>query len=272
MRKRVFSALALTAIGLPAIMLGGVFYYLLMGTFLIGAAWEYVQLVRAVHIQPQIYVAVGGVTLLTILRMFLPQYALPVMEFLILLALAFHLWDYERGREQAALDFSATVVALLYIGWIGSYLFDLRNLPDGGWWFMVVMPSLWMADSGAYSIGVAYGKHKLAPRLSPKKSWEGYAASIFTGTISGIFFAYVFSAFEYSGLRGDITLLQGAVIGFLMGALPTLGDLGESMFKRQSGIKDSSEVIPGHGGFFDRVDSWLWGALIGYYYIVWFIL
>ncbi len=270
MRRRTLSALGLAAIGLPAIIFGGVLYFFLMGTFLIGAAWEYVYLFRAVKLQPQLYITVGGVTLITLTRAFFPQYALPVFEAAVLAALAYHLFDYERGRDQAALDFSITVAGLAYIGWIGSYLFDLRNLPDGGWWFMVVMPSLWLSDSGAYSIGVAYGKHKLAPRLSPNKSWEGYAASVFTGTIGGIFFAYVYST--YGNLNGDITLLQGAALGFLMGALPTLGDLGESMIKRPSGLKDSSDVIPGHGGFFDRVDSWLWGAMIGYYFIVWCIL
>ncbi len=270
MRKRTLSALGLAAIGLPAIIFGGVLYYLLMGTFLIGAAREYALLFRAVKIQPQMQITVGGVALITVMRAFFPQYALPVFEATILVALAYHLFDYERGRDQAALDFSTTVTALVYIGWIGSYLFDLRNLPEGAWWFMVVMPSLWLADSGAYSIGVAYGKHKIAPRLSPKKSWEGYIASVFTGTIAGVFFAYAYSA--YGNLAGDVTLFQGALIGFLMGALPTLGDLGESMIKRQSGIKDSSDVIPGHGGFFDRVDSWLWGAMIGYYFIHWFIL
>lgn len=270
MRRRTITALGLAAIGLPAIIFGGVLYYFLMGVFLIGAAWEYVQLFRAVKFQPQVYITVGGVALITVMRMFFPHYALPVFEAIVLVALAYHLFDYERGRDQAALDFSITVTALVYIGWIGSYLFDLRNLPEGGWWFMLVMMSLWLADSGAYSLGVAYGKHKIAPRLSPKKSWEGYIASVFTGTIGGVFFTYVFST--YGNLAGDITLLQGALIGFLMGALPTLGDLGESMLKRQSGIKDSSDIIPGHGGFFDRIDSWLWGAMIGYYFITWFIL
>lgn len=269
MPKRILSALGLAVIGFPAILFGGFFYYLLMGTFLIGASWEYVNLFRAAKFQPQMQITVGGVVAITIMRAFFPDYALPVFEATILVALAYHLFDYERGRDQAALDFSVTVVALAYIGWIGSYLFDLRALPNGGWWMMLVMMSVWLSDSGAYSIGVAYGKHKIAPRLSPKKSWEGYFASVFTGTIGGTFFAYVFST--YGSLAGHVTLLQGAMIGFLMGALPTLGDLGESMFKRQSGIKDSSDIIPGHGGFFDRIDSWLWGAMIGYYFIIWFI-
>lgn len=270
MRRRTITALILAVIGFPAILLGGFFYYLLMGTFLIGAAWEYVQLFRAAKYQPQLYVTVCGVGLIAFMRQFFPDYALPVFEAAILIALAYHLLEYERGRDQAALDFSIVVTGLVYIGWIGSYLFDLRRLPDGGWWLMLVMMSLWLSDSSAYSIGVAYGRHKLAPRLSPKKSWEGYATSAFTGTIGGAFFAYAFSA--YGNLAGDVTLAQGAVIGFLMGAIPTLGDLGESMIKRQSGLKDSSDIIPGHGGFFDRIDSWLWGAMIGYYYIIWFVL
>lgn len=110
----------------------------------------------------------------------------------------------------------------------------------------------------------------MAPRLSPKKSWEGYAASVITATWGGIFFAYAFTT--YGNLAGQITLWQGAILGFILGSLPPLGDLGESMIKRQSGIKDSSDIIPGHGGFFDRIDSWLWGAVIGYYFLVWFIL
>jgi phosphatidate cytidylyltransferase len=270
MRKRTITALGLAAIGLPAILLGGIFYYFLMGTFLIGAAREYVHLFRAAKYEPQFHVTVGGVALVSIMRMFFPVYAQPVFALSILVALAYHLVAYERGRDQSALDFSITVGGIVYIGWIGSYFFELRNLPEGGWWFMLVMFCVWFGDSGAYSIGRAYGRHKMAPRLSPKKSWEGYAASVFTATIGGIFFVYAFTT--YGNLTGQITLWQGAILGFVLGTFPPLGDLGESMIKRQSGIKDSSDIIPGHGGFFDRIDSWLWGAVIGYYFLVWFIL
>ena len=270
MRRRLITTLALTLIGMPAIIFGGIFYFLLMAVFLVGATWEYVQLFRAVKFEPQIHITIGGVALIILTRMFLPQYAMPVFAAAILIALAWHLIAYERGRDQAALDFSLTVAGLVYLGWIGAYLLDIRNLPDGGWWFMIVLPSVWLADSGAYSIGRAYGKHKMAPRLSPRKSWEGYAASVFTGMIGGAFLVYAYSTF--GDFSGHITILQGALLGLIMGALPPLGDLGESMFKRQSGIKDSSDIIPGHGGFFDRVDSWLWGAVIGYYFLVFFIL
>jgi phosphatidate cytidylyltransferase len=270
MLRRLATTLVLTLIGMPAIIFGGVFYFLLIGIFIVGAAWEYVHLYRAVKIEPQMVITVGGVVLICFTRMFLPEYARAVFAATILIALAYHLVAYERGRDGAAIDFVATVGALVYIGWIGAYLFDLRNLPHGGWWFMLVLPCVWLADSGAYSIGRGYGNHKMAPRLSPKKSWEGYAASVFTGMIGGVFLVYAYKTF--GGFAGPITMWQGAMLGILMGALPPLGDLGESMIKRQSGIKDSSDIIPGHGGFFDRVDSWLGGAVIGYYFLVWFIL
>jgi len=133
MRRRVITALQIAAFGLPAIVFGGIFYYALMGTFLIGAAREYVYLFRAVKLEPQIHITVGGVALVTIARMFFPEFAEPVFVFCILAAMAYHLIAYERGRDQSALDFCLTVGGIVYIGWIGSYLFDLRNLPQGNW-------------------------------------------------------------------------------------------------------------------------------------------
>lgn len=270
MRRRLITALGLALIGVPAIVFGGILYYLLISVFVVGAAWEYVLLFRGVKLAPQMHITVGGVALITAARMFFPQYAQPVFALAVLAAMAYHLVEYERGRDQSALDFAVTVTGLGYVGWLGSYLFDLRNLPEGGWWFMLVMFCVWAGDSGAYSIGRAYGRHKLAPRLSPKKSWEGYAASVFTGFITGGFYVWVFKTF--GSLGADISIWQGAIMGLLLGSLPPLGDLGESMIKRQSGIKDSSDIIPGHGGFFDRIDSWIWGAAIGYYFLTWYII
>jgi len=270
MLKRTLTALALLLIGMPTVILGGPFFFVLIAVFVAGAAWEYTQMFKAVGYEPKKFLTVGGVFLILAARTFLPDLAVPVLTALTLIAMAVHLIAYERGRNQAALDFGVAIGGLVYLGWLGAYLLDIRALPDGGWYFMIVLPSVWLADSGAYSIGAAYGKHKLAPRLSPKKSWEGYAASVFTGMMTGAFYVYVFTTF--GNLTSSITIWQGAIMGLLLGSLPPLGDLGESMIKRQSGIKDSSDIIPGHGGFFDRIDSWIWGAAIGYYFLVWFIL
>jgi phosphatidate cytidylyltransferase len=110
----------------------------------------------------------------------------------------------------------------------------------------------------------------MTPRLSPRKSWEGYWAGVFTGVIAAMFFVYAYG--RWGSLAGDVTLWQAAALGMLLGLLTPLGDLGESMFKRQAHLKDSSDVIPGHGGFFDRIDSWLWAAPIGFFFIQWCIL
>lgn len=275
MLKRTLTALAIAAVGLPAVIFGGVFYFLVMGAFLVGSAWEYIRMYRAVQYEPHEIVTIGGVLVIATARFFFADYAIPLFVFLILLAMAVHLIAFERGRNQAALDFGVTVAGIVYLGWIGSYLLDLRYLAGkelGVWWFMLVLPLVWATDTGGYSIGAVYGKHKMAPRLSPKKSWEGYAAGIFTAVLVGAFFSYAFSSIGLKPLSGLITPIQGGLLGLVIGALTPLGDLGESMFKRQSGLKDSSNIFPGHGGFLDRIDSWLWGAALGYFIIQFFIL
>jgi phosphatidate cytidylyltransferase len=205
-------------------------------------------------------------------RFFFAEYAIFALVVFVLLAMTAHVIAYERGRDKAALDFSIAVTGIVYLGWLGAYLFDLRNLPNGVWWLMFILPLVWATDTGGYSIGAVYGKHKMSPRLSPKKSWEGYIAGIFTAVYVGALFAYAFSSLGPQPLNGLITPLQGAVIGFFISAIVPLGDLGESMFKRQGGLKDSSNIFPGHGGFLDRIDSWIWGAAIGYFIIHFFIL
>jgi phosphatidate cytidylyltransferase len=270
MLRRTVTALTLLCIGMPALMLGGPFFFVLISIFIVGAAREYVQMFRAAQVQASPVLTVGGVFLILAARAFYPAAAGTLFATLILLALVVHLVAFERGREPAALDFAATVGGLAYLGWVGAYLIDLRNLPEGGWWFMLVLPAVWLADSGAYSIGAAYGKHRLAPRLSPKKSWEGYWAGVFTCVIGAAFLAFAYG--RWGNLTGDISLVQAALLGLLLGVFTPLGDLGESMFKRQARLKDSSDVIPGHGGFFDRIDSWLWGAVIGFYFLKWFVL
>jgi phosphatidate cytidylyltransferase len=277
MLKRTLTSLGFAAVGLPAIIFGGVFYYLLIAVILTGSAWEYVRLYRAVRYEPHEVVTVGGVLAIVTARFAVTYFhvvdiTIPLFVLLILLAMAVHIVCYERGRAQAGIDFAATVAGIVYLGWLGSYLIDLRFLPQGVWWLMIVLPIVWGGDTGAYSIGVRYGKHKMTPRLSPNKSWEGYFAGVFTSVAVGAFFAYAFSSLDPKPLGGLINAVQGGVLGLVIGALAPLGDLGESMLKRQGGLKDSSNIFPGHGGFFDRIDSWIWGAALGYFVIHFFIL
>ena len=275
MPKRILTALGLAVIGLPAIIYGGVFYFIVITVLLVGGAWEYVRLYRTVQFEPNQLVTIGSVLVIVTARFFFADFAIALFVLAVLLAMAVHLVAFEGGRNQAGLDFTITVAGITYLGWVGSYLLDLRfvfNEQAGLWWWFIVLPIVWAADTGGYSIGSAYGKHKMTPRLSPKKSWEGYFAGMFTSILVGAFFAYAFASLGPKPLEGLIDPLQGGLLGLFIGAVAPLGDLGESMLKRQSGLKDSSNIFPGHGGFLDRIDSWIWGAAIGYFVIQFLIL
>jgi phosphatidate cytidylyltransferase len=188
---------------------------------------------------------------------------------LTLLLFAIFLAELRRGTgRQAAVNTSATLLGVLYVGWLGSHLAGLRELapvlghPYAWGMSFALLPFFlaWSCDTAAYAVGHAFGRRKLAPALSPKKSVEGamggLAASIAAGVIAHLWFA------PY------LTLLDAIVLGTLVGFFAQIGDLVESLFKRHAATKDSSELIPGHGGALDRFDSLLFAAPIVYYYLV----
>ncbi len=266
--KRVLVAAILLPIGVAAIWLGGWYLTALVALFMGAAAWEYVTLFRSGGLQPGLVLVVGGTLLLLVGRMVNGFDSVGwIISLIVLVSMTYHLVSYERGREQAGTDFAVTRAGVFYIGWLGAYFISLRSLPEGQWWVLVVLAGVMLADSGAYFIGRRFGRHKLSPRLSPKKTWEGYFGGILIGVPLTTFFAYLFSL--AAGPGTVITPLRGAIIGLIMAVIPTLGDLGESMIKRQFGVKDSGTILPGHGGAFDRIDAWLWAVVIGYYLVYW---
>jgi phosphatidate cytidylyltransferase len=115
----------------------------------------------------------------------------------------------------------------------------------------------WASDSGAYFAGRAFGRTKMSPRLSPKKTWEGFAGGTLAAVGAGV------GIIALLGL--PVSALVGVALGLIGAVGGTLGDLAESMLKRQAGVKDSGNLIPGHGGLLDRVDSLLWTAPLTYY-------
>jgi len=266
MLKRVSTALVLAAIGFPAIYYGGIFFWGLITLLLVIAAWEYLSLMRSAGYQPAIRLGVAGVFFLALVRTYFPDYESATLIFFIFLAMAHHLLAFERGRDEAASDFAFTLTGLVYLGWMGAYLIRLRELPNGVYWFSFVLPIIWFTDTGAFFVGRKWGKHKLAPRLSPKKTWEGYFGGVFFGLLGSLLFYTLWHQIL------NISLFDSLLLGLSLSVLTPLGDLGESMIKRQSGIKDSSHILPGHGGIFDRIDTWLWAAPLGYYLVRWFFI
>jgi phosphatidate cytidylyltransferase len=271
MLQRILVVIVLLPIGLALIYLGGWAYSFLIILALGLATREYTCLFRAGGFQPSTAITVGGVILLSAGRAWDGFRSAPwILSLSIMGAMSYHLWAYERGRDQAASDFAITLGGVFYIGWLGAYLISLRGLADGLWWVLTVLPAVWLADSAAYLVGSRIGRHKMTPRLSPRKSWEGYCAGIIAAVIGTALLAALWQ--RWAGPDNTLTPLSGAILGLLMGVLPTLGDLGESMIKRQVGLKDSGTLLPGHGGAFDRIDSWLWAGVIGYYAITLFFL
>jgi phosphatidate cytidylyltransferase len=266
--QRALVTFLLLPIGIALIVIGGWAYSAFIALILGLAAIEYNKLFRTGGLQPASLLVIGGVLLLALGRAWNGFASAPLLiSILVLLSLAYHLIDYERGRDHAGTDFGVTLGGIFYLGWIGAYMISLRTLPEGLGWILIVLPAVWLADMGAYLIGTRFGRHKLSPRLSPKKTWEGYLGGILVGILGTPLVAAAWQAFAIPGTA--ITPWRGVLIGLVMGVLPTLGDLGESMIKRQVGAKDSGKLLPGHGGAFDRIDSWLWAAVVGYYLITW---
>ncbi|MBE0409067.1 MAG: phosphatidate cytidylyltransferase [Anaerolineales bacterium] len=269
--KRLVVAIVLVPTGVLLIYVGGVIFTAFVGVILALAAWEFSHLFKVTGLRPASFLVVGGSLTLFIGRAIDGFESAPLLiTLLFLICMIYHLVQFERGLPHSGTDFSITLGGAIYIGWLGAYFVSLRQLPDGMWWLLLVLPAVWLADSGAYSIGRAFGKRPLSQRLSPKKTWEGYFGGILFGTLGGALLAWLWSFALEPG--SGMSPWAGAVLGLVLAVLTPLGDLGESMFKRQAGVKDSSNLIPGHGGALDRIDSWLWAAPIGYYIIFYFIL
>ena len=281
--KRTITALILAVVGIPVIILGGPYYSVLITFFLAVAAWEYGRMFAKAGYKVPGWILIGGVVLIAVVRELLmdpaatalgvkfpPELAGAALTFSVFAAMTWHLLDYEKGRDRAASDFAVTTTGIVYMGWIGSYLIDLRNMPGGLWWLVIVLPAIWLTDIGAYFVGSRLGKHPLSRRISPNKTWEGYWGGVIAGTFIAAALPILWHSF---GLGGPaIAWWQGALLGASLSAISILGDLGESMFKREAGVKDASNFFPGHGGVLDRIDSWLWGAALGYFFIVWFLI
>jgi phosphatidate cytidylyltransferase len=153
-----------------------------------------------------------------------------------------------------------TLFPVLTIALAMGYLVRLRALPDGTGQnlLLLLFGSVVAADTGAYYTGRALGRHKMAPSISPNKTWEGAVGGLLSGIVGALVIRY--------GLWPELALHRAVVAGLLLAAVGILGDLAVSMLKRTSGVKDSSRLIPGHGGVLDRTDSLLFAAPILYYY------
>ena len=266
LRERVVVTVLLLPTAFWIISAGGWLFAAGVALVLGLAAAEFGALFRHQGLRPATWLLIAGVVALVAGRQadgFVSSPALLAAAALTLMA--WHLADYQRGGARSGTDFAVSLAGVVYVGWIGAYLVSLRGLPDGLWWLLTALPAVWIGDSAAYFVGRALGRHRLAPRLSPKKTWEGYLAGALTAAATGAGFAALWSF--AAGPASSLTSVRGLAVGAVMGVITPLGDLGISMIKREVQIKDSGTLLPGHGGALDRLDSWLWAGVLGYYFV-----
>ncbi len=253
---RFFSAIALIPIVAWVVYAGG--WWLLGALAVAGtlAGREFYQMMRRGGFQPAPVIGLS-LLLLLLLDAHEPAWGIarPAIALLIILAFAWQL--FRKDDTVPTASWALTVMGGLYLGWFLGHFLLLRARPDGLLWTIVAFLSTWVSDSGAYFVGLTIGRHKLWPRISPKKTWEGSIGGFITGVLGTMLITRLVG----------LPVRHGAAIGALIAIITPFGDLSISMMKRQVGVKDSSNLIPGHGGMLDRMDSLLFAAVVVYYYV-----
>ncbi len=295
---------AVAVVAIPLILFacysGGLFFALFVLTVGVLALIEFYTLARAKGASPQTVIGILG--LAAVHSLFFPEvlpagmsglvhawqmkYFAAVLFLFLTLVMLIELF---RNRGSAFLNAGFTIFGVMYVGLFLASLTGIRELfgpsfpfhravpflPEsgtitvetaqsmiyswGGWTVISILVSIWLCDTAAYFGGLTMGKHKLFPRVSPNKSWEGAVWGFFGAVGTMIFFQHYHLPF--------LQMHQAVIIGVIIGIFGQIGDLIESLLKRDAGVKDSSGLIPGHGGFFDRFDSLIYVSPILYLYL-----
>ncbi len=268
--KRVAVAVVAAPLILWLCWRGGIFFFVLIEVIIFLGLWEFYALAAKKETQPnralgiaaglglgaQIYFRGSGELWLT------------TIIFAVLLILV----ELFRNKGSALLNTGATLLGVIYVAGCWSFLLLIRELPreyaqisyaSAGTWLVMMIAAVWVCDTAAYHVGMAFGRHKLFERVSPKKTWEG--------AIGGVVFGILMAVASYYWFVRELRLVDCIVIGALVGTIGQMSDLAESLLKRDAGVKDSSTLIPGHGGVLDRFDSEMLLAPLVYLYL-WFRL
>ena len=309
--QRLLTAIVAIPIILWICMAGGIFFFLFVAAISALALVEFYSLAKEKGARPLVPlgVAAGFCIHLTFyypaLRTFVvgmfhdrgvmipfPSQSQLLMMTILMIVVVSSIIELFRNKGSAILNLGTTFLGILYIPLFFGTFIGLRELfvpgdfpilrffPDqpafmdpatvdavyrwGGYTVISLFAMIWICDTAAFHAGTVIGKHKLFPRVSPNKSWEGAVFGFIFAIATAVAAKYL--VLEY------LTLLQAAVLGVIVGTAGQTGDLIESLMKRDAGVKDSSGLIPGHGGFFDRFDSLLLVSPLVYLYIDFILL
>jgi len=269
LQKRLVTSVWVAALFLSVLWFGGeAGFTALMAVFGVLAAVEFHRMVPGARLYPLAIFGVVWAALFIISRnsqalaaltsVIRPELVTPLL--LTTAVIPPLLWLLSRRQKQDAfVSWAWTIAGIFYVGWLLSHMVALRGLDNGVNWVLFVLLVTWFSDSFAFFTGNRLGRHKMAPGISPGKTWEGA-----TGGIGG---AIAISVLFFTPTPFQLPLPYWQVIPLAIGAsiLGQCGDLVESLLKRNAGVKDSGTLLPGHGGILDRMDSTLFAGTLVYY-------
>ena len=268
--KRILTGFAVGFTAYMAMFAGGLWLAALVFTGVVYLAKEYTEILQHKGFLPSFKIIVASSALFAFIaytgKLEYAPLAFTLSAFMALLTVLF------KGKQPYIANVATTVFGFLYCGWFPLHLILLRSLGessstlyniqiphlDGARFCVLIIFTVLFTDSFCYFIGSKFGKHKLAPVISPNKTIEGSIG----GTISCVIVSLLV------GVLMEISWYHCLILGILITVFAQLGDLCESMIKRDAGVKDSSNVLPGHGGFLDRLDSYILTIPVVYYYVL----
>jgi phosphatidate cytidylyltransferase len=223
------------------------------------AAFEFYNIVKNEHIQPLTYFGIVF-SVLFVINAHSPYTATCNLLFVLLTLIPLIWLIFMRNKDNSFINWGWTVAGVLYTGWLLSFYIYIRDMDNGMGWVYLVLACTALSDVFAYVVGSNFGKHALASSISPGKTWEGAAGGLAAAIVTSIFISLLF--------RLPVTYWQMVLAGVVIGIFSLIGDLVESLLKRNMKAKDTGRLLPGHGGVLDRIDSHLLIAPVAYYLII----
>lgn len=270
LKNRIITGFTIGALVFACIILGGKWLLCLLLFFIIMASKEYVDILKNKGFLP--FFKVILIISVAMVLVSASGYDNLIPGVLLAGVIGSFLAVLFRGRQPYIANVATTILGFL-IAWMPCHVCLIRQLggevslfgisfKQGLYFLLLIFFVILLTDIAAYFFGIKFGKHKLSPVISPKKTIEGALAGGFFAVITGLII----------GKLIGISLYQSFVLSLIITVMAQLGDLSESLIKRDAGVKDSGHSLPGHGGFLDRADSYLFSVPVAYYYIKYFIL
>ena len=267
LKKRVITALWGLPLLIAAVWFGKPlpWFTILVAIWGLLAVFEFYRMVAASKIALLTYFGLVWTLLFILSPHFQNDFPVPLVPLLLSSAVVISLILLLlcRQKEAAFIDWAWTIAGTLYVGWLLSHFVALRGLDDGRNWVFFALFVTFGSDTAAFFIGRALGRHHLAPHISPGKTWEGAIGGILGAIVVSLLFTLT------TPLSLPLSYWQAILLGLLVSTFGQLGDLVESLLKRNTGVKDSGKLLPGHGGFLDRIDSIVFAGIVVYYYVIW---